>query len=493
MGQVWSDAIEESLAESDAAVFLVGPEWVGEKADGSRRIDEDDDPVRSEVAATLDEESRAIPVPVLVDREGPPADLPASVEPLFGNHHFISTTHGDLAMPKSSDYQHLLVGVWEALRTQHPGSVLVIGDDEAQAPLHAFVEELKRSKAIDAQRLSRFAAGAYLVTPRRLRAAARRWPDAIVVGGAEQPSEVVESRIKATDEHPSIATVALVGTGLVGAGVLAGLGIAQATTGSSLATGSGTSFVAHAAAPEMLATVPQTGSVLSAVSSAWAEAALVAKIGIAAAAVAIGGGGVAVAVSGSGSTSLDYAGTTVLTAFSDDERSFPLGNPPDVTVAFGPAEPTEDSGAFPASLDAEFLMREVTVTLSGQVEPVALGSVILPTSLPTDYLERSGDGTYRAAAVAGDLEEGVSGLAAATFCYEVQDPSKVVGGWRYGAGAATLEVRFLFDVVDAAVAATSVVATVAGPGVRQMIVEVPADFDLTRCPVEQEVVTAWTS
>jgi hypothetical protein len=79
--------LDEKIAASDIVVVVIGPSWLtAMDASGSRRVDNDQDFVRIEVAAAL---RREIPViPVLVDGASMPAeaDLPSDLNALARRH-----------------------------------------------------------------------------------------------------------------------------------------------------------------------------------------------------------------------------------------------------------------------------------------------------------------------------------------------------------------------------------------------------------------------
>lgn len=82
-GQDFTEAIAAALAGCDAALVVIGPQWLRvTDADGNRRLDQPGDHVRTEIEAALDSAARVIPV--LVGGAGLPAedDLPVSLRPL---------------------------------------------------------------------------------------------------------------------------------------------------------------------------------------------------------------------------------------------------------------------------------------------------------------------------------------------------------------------------------------------------------------------------
>lgn len=78
-GEKWQESLRAALESSAAVVMVFGSGWYGRRGDGSRRIDEADDPVRNEL---LEAERLGTPViPVMIDKEPQPtaADLPAEL------------------------------------------------------------------------------------------------------------------------------------------------------------------------------------------------------------------------------------------------------------------------------------------------------------------------------------------------------------------------------------------------------------------------------
>lgn len=268
-GTKWKDGLSQAIHDCDAAVFVIGPKWVGMAEDGSRRIDDPDDPVAEEVRRAVDASSTCSAVPVLVGTPTRPKNLPPDVASLFERHAITTSAH-ELEDSDSPAYQGVLVGVWESIRRRVPNGVLVIGDQGATAELDAVIEEMKRARLVSARRLSRFAAGACVVSARRLRKGARTWPDVVVVADTANPSPVLRARLQALDEHPEIRNV-----GVVGAGVAAGLVLGQI-----IGAGSSTAF---SAASQVAPVVPQIGTgPLGTASSTWAAATTGAKAAVAA-------------------------------------------------------------------------------------------------------------------------------------------------------------------------------------------------------------------
>jgi hypothetical protein len=87
--------IRETAAGADVMVVVIGRDWLGAPdADGRRRIDDEDDYVRFEVAVALRSEARVIPVLVGGAKMPSAEELPPDIRPLTRrNVHKLSTTH----------------------------------------------------------------------------------------------------------------------------------------------------------------------------------------------------------------------------------------------------------------------------------------------------------------------------------------------------------------------------------------------------------------
>ncbi|HEX8315765.1 MAG TPA: toll/interleukin-1 receptor domain-containing protein, partial [Flavisolibacter sp.] len=79
----FTEGIEKSLSACDVFLAVIGPHWAGERSNGSSRINEEDDWVRTEVGTALRRNIRV--VPVLVDGGSLPKaeDLPPELQPLL--------------------------------------------------------------------------------------------------------------------------------------------------------------------------------------------------------------------------------------------------------------------------------------------------------------------------------------------------------------------------------------------------------------------------
>jgi hypothetical protein len=81
-GQNYAEVIENAVRSCDVLLAVIGREWLTSTKDGSRRLDDPSDLVRTEIVTALE---RRIPViPVLVDRATPPRAeaLPGPLRPL---------------------------------------------------------------------------------------------------------------------------------------------------------------------------------------------------------------------------------------------------------------------------------------------------------------------------------------------------------------------------------------------------------------------------
>ncbi len=92
VGSEWMTAIEEALEASDIALVVIGEGWLTseqESADGEmiRRLDDENDPLRKEIAAALHHPRMKV-VPILVEEAQPPAAaaLPPDISKLSGIH-----------------------------------------------------------------------------------------------------------------------------------------------------------------------------------------------------------------------------------------------------------------------------------------------------------------------------------------------------------------------------------------------------------------------
>ena len=97
-------AIRARLASAQAVLVLVGPRWAGAEMSGQRRIDDEGDLVRLEVAAALDSGARVVPV-LLPGAEMPAGDdLPLPLNPLARRNALsLSDAHWDADIGRLAD------------------------------------------------------------------------------------------------------------------------------------------------------------------------------------------------------------------------------------------------------------------------------------------------------------------------------------------------------------------------------------------------------
>ncbi len=104
-GQQWLGEIRAAIADASAVVVVFDQAWVGRQPDGTRRIDQPDDPVRQELR--LAHQQGVAIVPVVIDQSAVPgdADLPEDLR-------FLSTLHFRRLNPTDSiDHQvNALIG-----------------------------------------------------------------------------------------------------------------------------------------------------------------------------------------------------------------------------------------------------------------------------------------------------------------------------------------------------------------------------------------------
>jgi hypothetical protein len=484
-GRLWRDVLADTIAGSDATLFLIGNEWTGVQPDGSRRIDEPTDVVRGEVRYALEDRKRRVPVPILIDTTEPPTPLPGDVAPLF-EHHVVKARRENLHRGASVDYQEVLVSVWEAFRARVERGVLLVGATHAGAHVEALVAQLKGEGAIAARELSRFASGAVIVSARRASRGHRRWPQVIVVvERGDENDETFAALLAALYRHPAITSVALVGVG-------AAAGMAATITGlASGATGSGTTVTTHTV-PELAASLPHAGSgATGALSTSWANSATGTKFAVAAgslAAAAAGGFGLKALIDDGNTQPIAFAATTGVSAANDpelqeraDEGLYPLGQPEAAVVRLGSPQPVGDRDGD----GVEDVSRQVSVQFGGLDEPVGLGAAILPTSLSGQSGEASdAPTTEQVAAISQTLElPAIAGMPTSVVCFNEDDPSEPWAGWRFTGNPITVTTRF--DVVTDAgeFSGTQIVVVLKGPARREPLAEAPPDRNYgPECP-----------
>jgi hypothetical protein len=81
-GVDFRERIKETIEKSDLVIALIGPHWLGEQGDGSRRIDDPTDFVRLEIDYALKAKIPVIPLLIDNTQMPKPDKLPNEIEPL---------------------------------------------------------------------------------------------------------------------------------------------------------------------------------------------------------------------------------------------------------------------------------------------------------------------------------------------------------------------------------------------------------------------------
>ncbi len=496
VGDKWQERLSRALRDSDAALFLVGPHWLGPRADGSRRIDEPDDPVRTEVVAALDADNGAAPLPFLIDRDNPPSSVPTEIDALFGEYHYAAVSRSSFEEPPGPDYQTVLVGVWNALRQQVPGGKLIIGDRGAMASLDALVAALEEAGSVEARHLSRFASGAYITSIRGTKKLKKRWPevfqnDVIVVIDDDEPSDELRARLAAIAAHPGIRAATLLSVGAAtGAAIVSSIG---ADVGSTTTWTQSTAQVAGGVAQP-------AGASTSALSSAWASLGVTAKVvAVATATTLVVGSALALSELG-GTDPAQFSESTDLPPVGVEVGAFPLGEPESVTVRLGsPATVSEeDSRAYFGNFPGGTAERR-SIELEYGDARLDLGEVVVPVSYPSEFLERN-VGTFLLTRVVSDgaVELIGAGVGAQSPCV-YEGTGDTVGGWVYTGEPGVVTVDLLFESDGATVIDVGMRATFDGPAdvvfFDDVVAEViPEDIDLTdRCTPVDRLPSSWAA
>jgi hypothetical protein len=88
-GESFDEALRQNIVRSDVFLALIGPNWLGlRKEDGTRRLDNPDDPVRIEIATALRRDIRVIPILLDGARMPTAEELPDDLKPLRGDNGF---------------------------------------------------------------------------------------------------------------------------------------------------------------------------------------------------------------------------------------------------------------------------------------------------------------------------------------------------------------------------------------------------------------------
>jgi len=107
-GEDFVAAIRARLAGAQAVLVLIGPRWAGGETPGQRRIDDEGDFVRLEVAVALDSGARVVPVLLPGAKMPAEADLPVPLKPLARRHALnLSDAHWDADIGRLADAMDL--------------------------------------------------------------------------------------------------------------------------------------------------------------------------------------------------------------------------------------------------------------------------------------------------------------------------------------------------------------------------------------------------
>jgi hypothetical protein len=112
----WVDRIGAAVRASDVMLAVIGRNWLNEtKPDGTRRLDDPNDVVRTEVVAALDQGLAVVPVLVQGAHMPAPEDLPEDLARLARRNAV------ELADSRwRSDVEHLLEAISEIATAAHP-------------------------------------------------------------------------------------------------------------------------------------------------------------------------------------------------------------------------------------------------------------------------------------------------------------------------------------------------------------------------------------
>lgn len=85
-GDDFRETLERSLRECDVVLCVVGPNWLGKHADGTRRIDSEGDFIRLEVKRSLELKKKIIPILIMGAEPLSPESLPEDIRELAFRH-----------------------------------------------------------------------------------------------------------------------------------------------------------------------------------------------------------------------------------------------------------------------------------------------------------------------------------------------------------------------------------------------------------------------
>jgi hypothetical protein len=233
-GDRFAERVVEEIAHSDAMIAVIGPAWVGQRNGETDRIQDNADLVREEIRTALANHEHVALIPLLVGIDDVPKNLPADIESLGGLHH-IQISSVELQHRTSPSYQKLLVDIWVAKRRSVPNGVLVFGGNSprAIAQLDRLVAEMEDNKRMDVRVVSRFASGARVLSVRKARGLAKKFPEVIVLLDQDSSdSGVLAARVQALSEHRFAKTAVFT----AGMALAYAAGSVTATGGSSVIT-----------------------------------------------------------------------------------------------------------------------------------------------------------------------------------------------------------------------------------------------------------------
>ena len=176
-----------------------------------------------------------------------------------------------------------------------------------------------------------------------------------------------------------------------------------------------------------------------------------------------------------------------------DDRSFPLGTLGDVTLRLGPGQRVAEYPTLPNDAGLTFLQHSLSIEFQS-AGPVRLGNIVLPDRYPSDFLEFQGKREITVGSVEFErVSLPISGMPSPNYCYEIGNPSNILGGWSYAGDPADVLVLFNISLDGGEITGKSVSLSLAAPSIRPLLVDLDLDtFDLEDCPSRLETVTVWT-
>ena len=497
-GQRFEQRLLEQVGHADAVLVLIGPAWEGVDDRGRRRIDNPDDFVRREVAAALATEG-VLPLPVLIDRDHLPDDLPADLEALAGRHAVLTTTQ-DLA--GDATYQKILVGAWLARAEATRGFVAFAGGSDAP-DAEQLVTAMQIEDAKGVVTLSRYAAGTTVFKTDAMQVAERHPHLVTIDDETDLVSSSLALRIEALREFgqpyevvsniaiPSGAAGTVVGALLSDAPV-AGTAVnifgdvVGAVANSVAGAGGSTAGMGASSAGIGGSTTAGSGATTGAVSS------LAAKVAVGA--LVIGGGGYVVYDIIDGGSDAAFADASELPPLVVD-NSFPFGEAGPVLVTLGAPTPLPEDAAdayFRNHPDGSVVARDVTIEFAGQTTQIE--GMTFPEEYSDSYTSTNSDGVFRLESITlNDIDFAPVGTSAADFCRRTSN-GELVGGWIYDGGPGALTLTQLVTIDGGTVTETGFTVVFRGPADVEFFPDVVLDDTITdNCTPLTEAETAWRS